>query len=109
MNSTAIRAAVALAVMPLAAGIVAAVPHAAHASVSPGQPMRPPHIVAHHSLAWKCLHQAQIRIGDRRFICVERAPSDVCHAALDRPAPCFWFTGRKSQVVFDLDGFAATS
>jgi hypothetical protein len=44
-----------------------------------------------------------------RVLCVHRAPADVCKEALGSTAPCWWFTGSDTQVVFNWRGLAVTS
>lgn len=44
-----------------------------------------------------------------RILCVYRAPRDVCRAALNTSATCWWFTGSKQQIVFRWTGQVASS
>jgi len=45
-----------------------------------------------------------------RVLCVGRADWQVCRDALGRhQAPCWWFTGSDTQVIFNWSGKAATS
>jgi len=44
-----------------------------------------------------------------KVLCVGRAPNADCPIALRAPAPCWWFTGSDTQIVFNWSGKVANS
>jgi hypothetical protein len=80
-----------------------------HAAVKPPV-MHAPHVVSSplRRLMGDCAHSRSIGIDHSVYMCVQQAPRDACRAALGVKS-CWWYTGTKSQVVFDAAGFAVTS
>ncbi len=66
------------------------------------------HRVTVHSLLGACKHGETTGIDGHTYMCVQQAPGDVCEAALN-VSKCWWFTGTKSQVVFDRAGLAVVA